>query len=100
MPKEQKGEKKASAFMRPVQLSSELTVVVGQGPMPRTEVTKRLWDYIKKHNLQDPNNKRNIRPDEKLSKLFGSPQAINMFEMARVVSKHIKEPERHLTPSR
>lgn len=100
MPKEQKNEKKASAFMRPVQLSSELTAVVGPGPMPRTEVTKRLWDYIKKHNLQDPNNKRNIRPDEKLKKLFGSPHAMNMFEMARVVSTHIEEPERQMTASR
>jgi chromatin remodeling complex protein RSC6 len=92
MPKEAKPEKKASAFMRPVQISSELTAVVGPGPMPRTEVTKKLWDYIKKHDLQDKKNKRNIRPDEKLAKIFGSNKEISMFEMTRKVSQHIKQP--------
>lgn len=92
MPKE-KVEKKASAFMKPVHISSELSAIVGPGPIPRTEVTKRLWDYIKKHNLQDPKNKRNIIPDEALAKVFGSSKPMNMFDMARKVSEHIKEPQ-------
>jgi len=99
MHKEQKGEKKTSAFMKPVQVSSELAAIVGPGPIARTEITKRLWEYIKKHRLQDANNKRKIRPDDKLGKLFGSSEAIDMFEMARKVARHIKEPERQLSSS-
>ena len=59
------------------------------GPMPRTEVTKKLWAYIKKHRLQDPKNKRNIIPDNKLSSVFGSKKAINMFDMTKKVNKHL-----------
>jgi len=80
---------KTSAFMKPLQLSEELQSVVGKGPMPRTEVTKKLWVYIKKHKLQDPKNLRNIKPDEKLAKVFGSKKAINMFEMTKLISKHV-----------
>lgn len=90
-PKEQKEPKKTSAFMKPVQVSPELAEVVGKGPMARTEVTKKLWDYIKKHKLQDPNNKRNIKPDEKLTKVFGSSEDIDMFKMTSKVSKHLKD---------
>lgn len=86
-------QKKPSAFMKPVQVSDELAEVVGKGPMARTEVTKKLWDYIKKHKLQDPNNKRNIVPDNKLSKVFGSSQAIDMFKMNSKISKHLKDAE-------
>ena len=86
-------EKKNSAFMRPVEVSEALAEVVGRGPMARTEVTKKLWDYIKKYKLQDPNNKRNIVPDQKLSKVFGSSQPIDMFKMTSKVSKHLKEAE-------
>jgi len=84
--------KKNSAFMRPVQVSPELAEIVGAGPMPRTEITKKLWDYIKKHKLQDTKNKRNINPDAKLAKVLGS-QTIDMFKMTSKLSKHIKEPE-------
>lgn len=86
-------EKKKSAFMKPIHVSEALAEVVGNGPMARTEVTKRLWDYIKKHKLQDPNNKRNIIPDAKLTKVFGSSQPIDMFKMAGKVAKHLKEGE-------
>ena len=86
-------DKKNSAFMRPVHVSEALTEVVGHGPMPRTEVTKKLWDYIKKHKLQDPNNKRMINPDQKLAKVLGSTQPIDMFKMTSKIAKHIKEPE-------
>lgn len=84
--------KKNSAFMRPVQVSDVLVEVVGKGPMPRTEVTKKLWDYIKKHKLQDPNNKRMINPDQKLAKVLGSTQPIDMFKMTSKISKHLHEP--------
>ncbi len=86
-------EKKPSAFMKPVQVSDTLAEVIGAGPMARTEVTKKLWDYIKKHKLQDQKNKRNINPDQKLAKVFGSSQPIDMFKMTSKVSKHLKEAE-------
>lgn len=86
-------EKKPSAFMRPVQLSDELSDIVGRGPMARTEVTKKLWDYIKKHKLQDQKNKRMINPDQKLAKVLGSSHPIDMFKMTSKLSKHLKEPE-------
>ena len=84
--------KKNSAFMKPVQISEDLAEIVGRGPMPRTEITKKLWDYIKKHKLQDTKNKRNINPDAKLSKILGK-ETIDMFKMTSKLSKHIKEPE-------
>ena len=86
-------EKKNSAFMKPVQVSEALAEIVGQGPMARTEVTKKLWDYIKKLKLQAKDNKRNIEPDQKLAKVLGSTQAIDMFKMTSKISKHLKEPE-------
>jgi chromatin remodeling complex protein RSC6 len=78
-----------SAFMKPMKISPELAVVVGDGPMPRSEVVKALWVYIKKHNLQDPSNKRNINADEALKKVFGGKATVNMFEMTKLVSKHL-----------
>ncbi len=84
--------KKNSAFMKPLQVSEELATIVGKGPLPRTEVAKKLWEYIKKHKLQDPKNKRNIIPDSNLAKVFGSSQPINMFKMTSKVSAHLKEP--------
>lgn len=79
-----------SKFMQPMKVSEELAAIVGKGPMPRTEVTKKLWKYIKLHRLQDEKNKRNIIPDEKLSKVFGkSKKVVNMFEMTKLVSKHL-----------
>jgi chromatin remodeling complex protein RSC6 len=79
---------KNSKFMAPVKVSSELSAIVGKGPMPRTEVTKKLWAYIKKHKLQCMKNKRNIIPDENLSKVLGK-KTINMFDMTKAVSKHL-----------
>lgn len=80
--------KENSAFMKPLNVSAELAAVVGNGPMPRSEVVSKLWDYIKKNNLQDPANKRMINADDKLKKVFGQPSA-NMFEMQKLVSKHL-----------
>ena len=80
---------KVSKFMQPMKPSKELAAVVGEGPMPRTEVTKKLWAYIKKKGLQDVKNKRNIVPDENLQKIFGGKKAINMFEMTKLVNKHL-----------
>jgi chromatin remodeling complex protein RSC6 len=82
--------KKTTAFMKPVEISNELKEIIGAGPMPRTEVIKKLWTYIKKNKLQDPKNKRNIIPDAKLSKVFGSSSPIDMFQMTKKVSKHLK----------
>ena len=78
-----------SAFMKPLSVSSELAAVVGKGPMPRSEVVKKLWVYIKKNNLQDQKNKRNINADENLKKVFGGKRVVNMFEMTKLVSKHL-----------
>ena len=78
-----------SAFMKPMQLSSDLEAVVGKGPMPRSEVVKGLWAYIKKHGLQDTKNKRNINADEKLKVVFGGKGQVSMFEMTKLVSKHL-----------
>ena len=81
--------KQNTKFMQPMKISEELSDVIGKGPMPRTEVTKKLWAYIKKYKLQDPKNRRNICPDDKLSKVFGSKKAINMFQMTKLVNKHL-----------
>ena len=82
-------QKKNSAFMQPVNYSDDLKAVVGPGPLPRTEIIKKLWAYIKKHKRQNPDNKRNIIPDDKLTKVFGSKKEINMFDMTKAVSKHL-----------
>ncbi|MBI3298200.1 MAG: SWIB/MDM2 domain-containing protein [Elusimicrobia bacterium] len=76
--------------MKPVQPSADLSAVVGAKPIPRTEVTKKLWDYIKKNGLQDKKNKRNINADDKLVKVFGGKKQVSMFEMTALVSKHLK----------
>jgi chromatin remodeling complex protein RSC6 len=78
-----------SAFMKPMNISPELAVVVGKGPMPRSEVVKALWVYIKKNDLQDPKNKRNINADPALKAVFGGKSMVNMFEMTKLVSKHL-----------
>jgi len=77
------------AFMKPMQISNELARVVGSRPMPRTEVTKKLWDYIKKNKLQDALNKREINADENLKAVFGGKSKVSMFEMTKLVSKHL-----------
>lgn len=75
--------------MKPLNVSSELAAVVGQGPMPRSEVVKAIWVYIKKNNLQDPKNKRNINADANLKKVFEGKAVVDMFEMTKLVSKHL-----------
>jgi len=76
-------------FMKPMQISDDLAKVVGSKPMPRTEVTKKLWDYIKKNKLQDAVNKREINADENLMKVFGGKSRVSMFEMTKLVNKHL-----------
>lgn len=80
---------KSSALSKPLTLSPQLQAVVGNGPMPRTEVVAKLWEYIKKHNLQNPKNKRNILADEKLKAIFGGKSEVTMFEMAKLISPHV-----------
>jgi upstream activation factor subunit UAF30 len=78
-----------AAFMRPVQPDDTVAAVVGGKPIPRTEVTKRLWAYIKKHGLQDKKNKRMINADAALKPVFGGKSTVNMFEMTKLVNKHL-----------
>ncbi len=77
------------ALLKPMQLSPELEAIVGKGPMPRSAVIKELWVYIKKHDLQNPKNKRNILADDKLKAVFDGKGEVSMFEMTKLVSKHI-----------
>jgi chromatin remodeling complex protein RSC6 len=78
-----------AAFMRPLTPSPELAAVIGASPLPRTEVTRKIWDYIKSNNLQDSANKRMINADEKLRKVFGKDQ-VSMFEMTKILNQHLK----------
>jgi len=78
-----------SAFMKPMNISADLAAVVGKGPMPRSEVVKKLWVYIKANGLQDQKNKRNINADAALKKVFGGKGTVSMFEMTSLVSKHL-----------
>ena len=79
-----------AAFMKPMNISAVLGAVIGAAPMPRTEVTKKLWDYIKKNKLQDAVNRRMINADEKLKAVFGGKKVVSMFEMTKLVSAHLK----------
>ena len=79
-----------AAFMKPMTPSSVLAAVIGAMPMPRTDVTKRIWDYIKKNKLQDSINRRLINADEKLRAVFGGKKQVSMFEMTKLVSNHLK----------
>ena len=76
--------------MKPMNVSATLAKVVGNGPMPRTEVVKKLWGYIKKHGLQDKKEKRMIHADATLKEVFGGKTSVNMFEMTKLVFKHLK----------
>jgi len=78
------------ALMKPMNLSGDLEAVIGKGPMSRGEVVKKLWEYIKKNDLQNPSNKRNILADAKLKVLFGGKDEVTMFEMTKLVSPHLK----------
>ena len=87
--KKKSARKPNAAFMAPVTPDSALSQVVGSKPLPRTELTKKLWAYIKKNNLQDAKNRRMIKSDDNLRPIFGKPQ-VNMFEMTKLVNKHVK----------
>lgn len=82
-------KKANSAFMKPLNLSADLEAVVGKGPMPRSEIVSKMWVYIKKNDLQDQKNKRNINADEKLQKVFGGKKQVTMFEMAKHISSNV-----------
>ena len=88
--KKKSARKPNPAFMRPVTPSAALSEIVGSKPIPRTEVTKKLWIYIKKNGLQDSKNKRNINADPALKKVFGGKATVSMFEMTKLVGKHLK----------
>ena len=77
-------------LMREVQPSADLAAVVGANPMPRTEITKKVWDYIKKNGLQDEKNRRMINADAKLKPIFGGKKQVSMFEMTKLVNGHLK----------
>jgi chromatin remodeling complex protein RSC6 len=79
-----------AAFMKPLTPSPALAAVIGSAAQPRTEVTSKLWAYIKKNNLQDKVNRRNINADDKLREVFGGKKTVSMFEMTKLVSKHLK----------
>ena len=88
--KKSSGRKANAAFMRPVTPSATLSEVVGSTPIPRTEVTKKLWAYIKRKGLQDAKNRRMINADDKLKPIFGGKSQVSMFDMTKLVSKHLK----------
>lgn len=87
--KKKSKRKPNAAFMRPVQPDEALAGVVGSKAVPRTELTKKLWAYIKKNKLQDPDNKRMINTDDKLKPLFGRKKAVSMFELTKLVNQHV-----------
>jgi len=89
-PAKKSGAKSNSGFMAALTPSAALAEVVGSSPLPRTEIIKKIWDYIKKNKLQDSVNRRNINADAKLKVLFGGKAQVSMFELAKVVSKHVK----------
>ncbi len=90
-PAKKKAKRKPNpAFMKPMMPSDALAAIVGNKPLPRTEVTKKIWAYIKKHDLQDAKNRRNINADDKLQPIFGKKKTVSMFEMTKLVSKHLK----------
>jgi upstream activation factor subunit UAF30 len=79
-----------SAFMKPVQPDDVLAAVIGNAPIPRTEVTKKIWDYVRQNNLQDPKDKRTINADAKLKPVFNGKDSVSMFEMTKLVNSHLK----------
>jgi chromatin remodeling complex protein RSC6 len=88
--KKKSGRKPNAAFMKPVQPNDKLAAVVGGSAMPRTEITKKLWQYIKRNGLQDKKNRRMINADDKLKAVFGGKGQVNMFQMTALVSKNLK----------
>jgi len=90
-PKKKAAKRKPNAaFMKPVQPDPALSQVVGDKPLPRTELTKKLWNYIKKHGLQDKKNRRMINADDALKVVFGGKKQVSMFEMTKLVNRHVK----------
>jgi upstream activation factor subunit UAF30 len=89
-PKKKSARKPNAAFMAPLTPSSQLAEVVGSKPLPRTEIIKKIWDHIKKNKLQDAKNRRMINADAKLKVIFAGKDQISMFELAKVVNKHVK----------
>ncbi|HET9277130.1 MAG TPA: SWIB/MDM2 domain-containing protein [Flavitalea sp.] len=89
-PKKKSARKPNAAFMAPLNPSPVLAEVVGAKPLPRTEIVKKIWDYIKKNNLQDKKNRRMINADAKLKEVFGGKGQISMFELAKIVNNHVK----------
>jgi upstream activation factor subunit UAF30 len=89
MPTPKKAATPKNALSKPVQPDAALAAVVGKDPLPRTELTKRLWEYIRKHELQDPKDKRSIRADEKLLAVFDGKKIVSMFEMTKLVNGHL-----------
>jgi upstream activation factor subunit UAF30 len=85
-----KKRKPNAAFMKPMEPDAALGAVVGNKPLPRTEVTKKMWAYIKKNGLQDKKKKTNINADDKLKPIFGGKKQVTMFEMTKLVNKHLK----------
>jgi len=83
-------QKQTSAFLKPLQPSPELAAIVGSAPLPRPEVVSRVWEYIKKHKLQNPQNKREIMADEKLQAVFDGKNKVSMFEMNKHLAQHLK----------
>ena len=86
-----KARKPNAGFMKAMRPDPALAAVVGEKAIPRTEVTKKIWTYIKKHGLQDKKNRRNINADDKLLAVFGGKKQVSMFEMTKLVSKHLKD---------
>ncbi len=80
-----------AAFMKAMQPSAQLAAVVGNKPLPRTEITKKLWAYIKKHDLQDPKERRMINADDNLKPIFGGKKQVSMFDMTKLVNKHLSD---------
>ena len=89
--KKSSGSGGGGGFAAPLQPDDALAAVIGSEPIPRTEVTKRIWDYIRNNNLQDPNDKRTIRADAKLKPVFDGKDAVSMFEMTKLVNSHLKK---------
>lgn len=89
-PKKKTARKPSAAFMKPMQPDGALAAVVGSRPIPRTQITKKMWEYIKKNDLQNPANRREILADDKLKPIFGGKKKVNMFEMTKLISKHMK----------
>jgi upstream activation factor subunit UAF30 len=89
MPSPKKAASPKNTLSKPVQPDAALAAVVGKDPLPRTELTKKLWEYIRKHELQDPKDKRSIRADEKLLAVFDGKKVVSMFEMTKLVNGHL-----------